>query len=626
MAAIIRKRLAYLRADQQTRNDREIEMADNVDPGGQADNTGRHTGVRPNGSDGILEDQDPQPRRGPDEYVHPHFPTPHPTPPNTPPNHPKERPSPQKSPPTNLPPHPPRIRNPFEDDTAAELMSKVDRLVTELNWPARDLSLLRLGAILAKHPRADLAYPKPPPTEDSETEHITDIIERDRDVYGELRPIDPDEAEHVMNERLNRWKQPRALYFTIGWDQTGVNSANLTWPFDLHIPTDNCILRNSTTPALPSFSGCPEGYGDNPHSARNFWLFGLINAAPYLSAAIIKTWQELLLCRFLLGLGMGAKATTVPIFAAESAPAQIRGALVMSWQMWRLFGQPSCLQGSGTSVAFTTRICLRPSGSIGYGNISMPRGRYMKAYDSLCRLRNSRLQAARDLFYVRQQLLNEEERLGSDSLYWNRLKSLFTKERVRRATLAAFVVMIAQQMCGINIAVFYSSTIFKEAGASYRSALLASFGFGLVNFVFAFPALITIDRWGRRTLLLFTFPNMAWTLLAAGLCFFIKGTKGAHLGLVTFFIYLFDIFYSPGEGPVPFTYSAEAFPLYYRVLFVPETKLKTLEDLDGVFNVSTRKFAKHQVYEQLPYWWKGVTGRERERPEPLYTVGNLQTA
>jgi hypothetical protein len=57
---------------------------------------------------------------------------------------------------------------------------------------------------------------------------------------------------------------------------------------------------------------------------------------------------------------------------------------------------------------------------------------------------------------------------------------------------------------------------------------------------------------------------MAWTLLAAGFCFYIKGTHGAHLGLVTFFIYLFDIFYSPGEGPVPFTYSAEAFPLYYR--------------------------------------------------------------
>lgn len=67
-----------------------------------------------------------------------------------------------------------------------------------------------------------------------------------------------------------------------------------------------------------------------------------------------------------------------------------------------------------------------------------------------------------------------------------------------------------------------------------------------------------------RRLLLFTFPNMCWTLLAAGFCFWIPESSNAHLGLIAFFIYLFDIFYSPGEGPVPFTYSAEVFPLSHR--------------------------------------------------------------
>jgi Sugar (and other) transporter len=66
-------------------------------------------------------------------------------------------------------------------------------------------------------------------------------------------------------------------------------------------------------------------------------------------------------------------------------------------------------------------------------------------------------------------------------------------------------------------------------------------------------------------LLLFTFPNMCWTLLAAGFAFWVPASnKHAHLGLIAFFIYLFDIFYSPGEGPVPFTYSAEVFPLSHR--------------------------------------------------------------
>ena len=52
----------------------------------------------------------------------------------------------------------------------------------------------------------------------------------------------------------------------------------------------------------------------------------------------MQTWPQLLVCRLLLGLGMGVKATTVPIFAAENSPAIIRGALVMSWQMWVAFG------------------------------------------------------------------------------------------------------------------------------------------------------------------------------------------------------------------------------------------------------------------------------------------------
>ena len=78
------------------------------------------------------------------------------------------------------------------------------------------------------------------------------------------------------------------------------------------------------------------------------------------------------------------------------------------------------------------------------------------------------------------------------------------------------------------------------------------------------PAVWTIDTFGRRGLLLFTFPNMCWTLLAAGGSYFIPRSNKAHLGLITFFVYIFCAFYSPGEGPVPFTYSAEVFPLSHR--------------------------------------------------------------
>jgi len=110
-----------------------------------------------------------------------------------------------------------------------------------------------------------------------------------------------------------------------------------------------------------------------PNFKRDKWLLGLINAAPYVASALLgcwladplnnwfgrrgtiffsgifclfpvlgsaftQTWQQLLICRLLLGIGMGCKGSTVPVFAAENSPASIRGALTMTWQFWTAFG------------------------------------------------------------------------------------------------------------------------------------------------------------------------------------------------------------------------------------------------------------------------------------------------
>ena len=379
---------------------------------------------------------------------------------------------------------------------------------------------------------------------------------------------------------------------------------------------------------------------------------------------------------------MGAKASVVPIYAAENVPAAIRGGLVMSWQMWTAFG---------IFLGTTANLVVINTGDIAWrlqlGSAFIPavplvigiyfcpesprwyikKGRYLDAFKSLKRLRNTPLQAARDLYYVYAQLQVEASIVGKSS-YITRFMELFTIPRVRRATLASWTVMIAQQMCGINIIAFYSSTIFANAGADNLQALLASWGFGLVNFVFAWPAIWTIDTYGRRSLLLFTFPQMAWTLLAAGLFNFIPGSSGAHLGLVALFIYLFAAFYSPGEGPVPFTYSAEVFPLSHRevgmswavatclfyaavlsislprmlvaftvpgvfgfyaglnvlafcliFMFVPETKQRTLEELDYVFAVPTRTHVHYQFTKTLPFWIKRyVFFNKSATIEPLY--------
>ncbi|KAK4698740.1 hypothetical protein P7C70_g7528, partial [Phenoliferia sp. Uapishka_3] len=321
----------------------------------------------------------------------------------------------------------------------------------------------------------------------------------------------------------------------------------------------------------------------------------------------------------------------------------------------------------------------------------MKKNRYVAAYNSLKRQRHHELQAARDLYYI-HVMLEAELELKGGATYVGRFVELFTIPRVRRATIASFVVMIAQQMCGINIVAFYSSTVFVEAGLSTRKALYASLGFGAINFVFAFPALFTIDTFGRRSLLLATFPNMAWSLLAVGFSFLIPdGPDGfatpAKLGCIAVFIYIFAAFYSVGEGPVPFTYAAEVFPLAQReqgmawavatsvasrsfsdsiflpsrnrrclfwaavlsmtfptmlsaltptgafgayaafnmIAFVmiffllPETKLRTLEELDQVFSVPTGRFMSYQVKETIPYWTSRYILRNKDAVlKPLF--------
>lgn len=577
-----------------------------------------------------------------------------------------------------------KIKNPLAGIRRDVLLRDVEEFAQEYSL-TEIVPLLKKGALVAQNP--------------GEFENVEGIEES--------------EKEALRNEVVHKWRQPRALYFTVilcsvgaavqGWDQTGSNGANLSFPDQFGIPDSN-----------PS----------DPHYQRNLWLVGLVNAAPYIASAFIgcwlsdplnnyfgrrgtiffsaifclfsvigsactQTWWQLFICRLLLGIGMGSKASTVPIYAAENVPALIRGGLVMSWQMWTAFG---------IFLGFCANLAVYDVGPIAWrlqlGSAFIPavplvigiyfcpesprwlmkKGRYAEAYQSLLRLRNHQIQAARDLYYVHAQLLVEHKIIGTTN-YVQRITEMFTIPRIRRATLASFTVMIAQQMCGINIIAFYSSSVFAQSGASNLTALLASFGFGLVNFVFAFPAVWTIDTFGRRSLLLFTFPQMAWTLLAAGFCFYIPKDSNAHLGMIAFFVFLFAAFYSPGEGPVPFTYSAEVFPLSHREVgmawavatclfwaavlsltwprmvaamtptgafgfyaflnmtafvmiffFVPETKQRTLEELDYVFAVPTSQHGKYHVTKSLPYFFKRWVAMDKSaKLEPLYTFDHVQS-
>ena len=107
----------------------------------------------------------------------------------------------------------------------------------------------------------------------------------------------------------------------------------------------------------------------------------------------------------------------------------------------------------------------------------------------------------------------------------------------------------------MNVIAYYSTIILLRAKFQPTPALLASLGFGVINFVFALPAFWTIDTFGRRSLLLSTFPFMALCHALIAVAFGVTRSEDdstLRIGLTIASMYLFGIAYSPGEGPVPF--------------------------------------------------------------------------
>lgn len=68
------------------------------------------------------------------------------------------------------------------------------------------------------------------------------------------------------------------------------------------------------------------------------FITAIILTVTPIGSACAQSWQGLFAARFILGIGIGAKNATVPIYSAEMAPARIRGALVMFWQLWVVIG------------------------------------------------------------------------------------------------------------------------------------------------------------------------------------------------------------------------------------------------------------------------------------------------
>lgn len=518
------------------------------------------------------------------------------------------------------------------------------------------------------------------------------LVARDPAKFESIAELDEEERAALTYEKNHKWHGPVMLWYSIGlcaigaatqgWDQTGSNGANLSFPEEFNISgtgRDEWIVGSInaviflTAGLIGAFIVDPL----NKYLGRRGEIFltaACLTATP-IGSAFAKSWQGLFAARFIMGVGIGAKNATVPIYSAEMAPHRIRGALVMFWQLWVVIG---------IFLGFCANVIVKDTGKISWrlqlGSAFIPsfilmcgiyfcpesprwlmkNNKNAQGFQSMVRLRAHPIIAARDYYYS-FVIYEEEIVMAAGSTYFSRLWDCFAVPRIRRANYGASTVMIAQQMCGINIISFYSSTIFENVGYTAVQALYASLGYGAIQVLATIPTLFIIDTKGRRWLTLATFPGMCIFLLAAGLSLLNhSGSRGAQIGPVVLFVYLFTICYSLGEGPVAFQYSAEVFPTIQReqgmawavcinntfagilsltfprmktvmtptgafgfyaglnliawfmiFCFVRETKQLTLEELDQVFSVPTKSYIGYELNTMLPWFIKSKILRRR---------------
>jgi MFS family permease len=160
--------------------------------------------------------------------------------------------------------------------------------------------------------------------------------------------------------------------------------------------------------------------------------------------------------------------------------------------------------------------------------------------------------AAAELADIKATVVNEDKHV--------RLGELFER-RVLLVLGFGIALAVLQQWCGINVIFNYAGEIFTQAGFNMDDALTSIVATGSVNFLFTFVALFTVDRLGRKPLMLFGFGGLALVYVVIGWCYHLKGAGGAVApGLFLVLVLTAIAIYAMSLAPVTWVIISEIFP------------------------------------------------------------------
>lgn len=280
--------------------------------------------------------------------------------------------------------------------------------------------------------------------------------------------------------------------------------------------------------------------------------------------------------RVIEGLGVGGASYSAPLYAAEAAPKEFRGALAGFAQMAIVTGLLAAnavnigVESHPSGWRITNAVITVPPIIMMFGIWFLPespRWVLQKKDAEKARVVLQRVRRTDDINEELDAIVEQvEAEVGKGVAGY---KDCFARD-VRKRTFIAIFLQILQQATGINPIFTYGGLIFSQVTANQYLNL---FTLAAVNFFSTIPSLYWVDTFGRRSLLLLGAVGMCLGHLVAGTLFLVgcTGSENEEIhcldlagpGMVAFAA-IFIFFFAISWGPVGWIYPSEIFPLHVR--------------------------------------------------------------
>jgi sugar porter (SP) family MFS transporter len=358
--------------------------------------------------------------------------------------------------------------------------------------------------------------------------------------------------------------------FLFGYDTGVISGALLFIERDFHLTplTEGIVVSAILIGAIIGALLCGP-VSDRIGRRRTVLITAAVFAVASVGAALAPDVGSLIAARIGLGLAVGAASVIVPLYIAEAAPPHIRGRLVATNQLLITIGilgayLTNALFAYDGGWRWMFAIGVVPALALGIGMFFLPetarwlieKGRPDEARAVLGRLRDPETaqQEFDDITAIRD---------SADTHRRARLRDL-TKRWVRPALIAGIGVSVLGQASGVNTVIYYAPTIFSDTGLGASSAILATAGIGLVNVIMTIVGMALIERAGRRRLLIGGFTVMALCLIVLGIVLGPAAGSEAASFVAIACLAMYIAAFAVSVGVVVFVLPSEVYPLAIR--------------------------------------------------------------